>query len=115
MGNVADLLIDDETVTVKLTALEKAEAVHGNVVVPRSAITAFWTVPDGQAEVAGFKLIGSGLTGVIKVGTWRSADRTIFAVCHGAGPAVVLDLTGERYDRLVVTVDNPQDVLASLG
>jgi len=27
---------------------------------------------------------------------------------------VVLDLTGQRYDRLVVTVENPSDVVASL-
>jgi hypothetical protein len=115
MGSVAALLVDDDTVTVQLTALEKAEALHGNVVVPRSAVRAFWTVPDGQAEVAGFKLIGSGLTGVIKVGTWRSADRTIFAVCHGSRPAVVLDLTGAQYDRLVVTVDNPEEAIAGLS
>jgi hypothetical protein len=48
------------------------------------------------------------------VGTWRDKDRVTFAVCHGRRPAVVLELTGQRYDRIVVTVENPEEVVASL-
>ena len=49
------------------------------------------------------------------VGTWRSSEGTTFAVCHGRRPAVVIDVTGQGYDRLVVTVDNPADVVARLS
>src|SRR5216683_7582547 len=69
-------------------------------------------VPDGMEEVHGLRLPGTGLPGVIMVGTWREAQRVTFAVCHGRGPAVVLELTGQRYDRIVVTVENPEDVVA---
>jgi len=65
-------------------------------------------------EVHGLRLPGTGLPGVIMVGTWREAQRVTFAVCHGRGPAVVLELTGQRYDRIVVTVENPEDVVARL-
>jgi hypothetical protein len=41
-------------------------------------------------------------------------DRVTFAVCHGRRPAVVLELTGQRYDRIVVTVENPEEVVAGL-
>jgi hypothetical protein len=114
MSLVANLLIDDDTVTVELTVMEKAEAVHGNLRIPRSAITGYWSVPDGLAEVPGFKLAGAGLPGSLKVGTWTGEGKRTFAVCHGASPAVVLELTGERYDRVVVTVENPEDVIAGL-
>ena len=96
MPDVANLLIHDDTVTVELTLAEKAEAIHGNPTIPRSAITSVRIVPDGTAEVHGLKLAGSGLTGVIKVGTWSGADGTVFAVCHGRKPAVVLELTGQQ-------------------
>lgn len=115
MPNVANLRIDDDTVTVELTMLEKAEGAHGNLRIPRSAIAAFWAAPDGLAEVPGLKLIGAGMSGVIKVGTFVGEGKRTFAVCHGTGPAVVLELTGQRYDRVVVTVANPQETISGLG
>jgi hypothetical protein len=113
---MANLLIDDDSVTVELTGMEKVEAVHGSLTVPRSAITNVRVVPDGGAEVHGFKLAGAGLSGVIKVGTWiGGGDGKVFTVCHGTKPAVVLELTGQRYDRIVVTVDDPEDAAARLS
>jgi hypothetical protein len=114
MSLVANLQIDDDNVTVELTMMEKAESVHGNLRIPRSAITGYWAVPNGLDEVPGFKLAGAGLPGDLKVGTWIGNGKRTFAVCHGPNPAVVLELTGERYDRVVVTVDDPQDVIAGL-
>jgi hypothetical protein len=32
----------------------------------------------------------------------------------GRKPAVVLELTGQRYDRIVVTMENPDEIAASL-
>jgi hypothetical protein len=113
-GAVANLLIDDETVTVALSLAEKVEALHGDVTVPRSAVVRVRTVPDGMDEVRGVRAPGTGLAGVIMVGTWRAAGAVTFAVCHGQRPAVVLELAGQPYDRLVVTVDNPEDAVASL-
>lgn len=107
---MANLLIDDEHVTVALSTAEKVAALHGNLTVPRSAIMRVTTVPDGMAEVHGLRAPGTGLPGVIMVGTWRTADAVTFAVCHGRRPAVVLDLNGQAYDRLVVTVDNPEEI-----
>lgn len=112
---MADLVIDDETVTVSLSALERVEAVHGDVSVPRAAIVRVRAVPDGMDEVSGLRAPGTGWPGVIMVGTWRSSEGTTFAVCHGRRPAVVIDVTGQGYDRLVVTVDNPEDVVARLS
>jgi hypothetical protein len=64
-------------------------------------------VPDGMDEVHGFRMPGTGLPGVLMAGTRRDKERVTFAVCHGRRPAVVLKLTGQRYDRIVVTVVNP--------
>jgi hypothetical protein len=112
---VANLLINDDTITVELTTMEKAEAAHGNVTVARSAVTGVRAVPDGLSEVHGLRMPGTGFPGVIMVGTWRGGEGTTFAVCHGARPAVVIELTGQRYNRIVVTVDNPEDAVARLS
>jgi hypothetical protein len=111
---VANLLIDDDAVTVSLSMIEKAEALHGDVRVPRTAVVRVRAVPDGMAEVHGLRMPGTGFPGVIMVGTWRDSEGVTFAVCHGRRPAVVLDLAGQAYDRLVVTVDNPEEAVAGL-
>lgn len=112
---MANLLIDDDNVIVELTAAEKVEALHGDVVVPRRSIVSARVVDDAMVEVRGLRAPGTGLPGVIMVGTWRDLKRTTFAVCHGRRRGVVLDLVDGPFDRVVVTVDNPDDALASLA
>ena len=112
---MAELVIDKESLTVVLSAAERVEALHRDVSVPRAAITEVRAVPDGMDQVRGLRAPGTGLPGVIMVGTWRSSDGTTFAVCHGRRPAVVIELTGQAFDRLVVTVDNPEEAVASLS
>lgn len=112
---MAKLIIDDQKVTVYLSAVEKLEALHGNVTVPRSAVAQVRAVPDGMAEVHGLRAPGTGLPGVIKIGTWRSRKGRTFAVCHGRRPAIVLDLIGSSYHRLVVTLDDPEQAMRSFA
>jgi len=111
---MANLLIDDDTVTVALSSVEKFEALHGNVTVPRSAIVSVRAVPDGMDELHGLRTPGTGVPGVIMVGTWRDHETFTFAVCHGRRPALVIDLADQVYDRLVITIDNPEQIAASL-
>jgi hypothetical protein len=112
---MAQLLIIDLKVTVVLSAAEKLAAMHGNVTVPRSAITHARVAEDGMAEVQGLRCPGTNLPGLVMVGTWRNSQRTTFAVCHRRRPAIVLEVTGAGYDRIVVTVDNPEEVVSELA
>jgi hypothetical protein len=72
---------------VSLSAIEKAEAVHGDVSVPRAAVVSARVVPDGIDEVHGLRIPGTGLPGVIMAGTWRDKQRVSFAGCHRRRPA----------------------------
>ncbi len=111
---MASLVIDDQEVTVSLSAAERLEALHGNVTVPRAAVVRAWVAPDGLEEVHGLKMPGTGWPGVIMVGTWRDGEVVTFAVCHGRRSALVLDLADQVYDRIVVTVENPEEAVARL-
>jgi hypothetical protein len=112
---MANVIIDEDTVTVSLSAIERLEALHGDVTVLRSAITQVRAVPDGMAEVHGIRSPGTSLPGVTLVGTWRNGAGATLAVCHGRKPAVVIDLHGAQFDRLVVTVEDPEHILRSLA
>lgn len=107
-------MINDGTVTIQLSMAEKAESLHRDLTVPRSSISGVRVVSSAEDEVHGFKLVGSGIPGVIMVGTFRSSERSTFALCHGNGRGIVIDLTGEHYDRVVLTIDNPEQAASEL-
>jgi hypothetical protein len=109
---MASLLVEGDVVTVSLSVAEKVEALHGDVSVPRAAVLGARVVPDGMEEVHGLK--GAGLPGAVMVGTWRDGESVTFAVCHGRQPAVVVDLADQVFDRIVVTVEDPEAAVAAL-
>jgi hypothetical protein len=112
---MAELVVDPHSVTVVLSAAEKLESIHGDLTVPRSAVRAARAVEDGMAEIHGVRAPGTGVPGVIMAGTFHSKGVRTFAVCHRHRPAVVLELDGEPFDRVVVTVASPQSILDALG
>ena len=117
MNCVAVVRIDEVTVTVTLSSAEKIEALHGDLTVPRTAVVGARAVPDGLAEVHG-PHVAIGWPGVSTAGTVRDFardfDLVTFSVCHGRQPAVVLDLAGQPYDRIVVTVGHPDQIVSRL-
>lgn len=112
---MANLVVTDDTLTVQMSPAEKAEALHRELTDPRSAVTVVRVVADGLAEVHGLKMPGTGLPDVIMVGTWISSEGRTFAVCHGRGPAIVIGLAGQHVDRIVMTVENPEEAATELS
>jgi hypothetical protein len=91
-----------------LSGLEKVEGFHGDIHVPVSAVRDIRCVQDPWSELRGIRAPGTGVPGVVAVGTRRGSDIKDFAVVHGSGPAIVVDLAGAEYDRLVVTEDDAE-------
>ena len=103
---MADLDVEGDELVVHLRAIEKAEGAHGDIRVPLSAVTAVRSVDDPWPELRGIRAPGTGLPNVIAVGTRRGNFGKDFAAVHGKGPAVVVELEGAAYSRLVVTADD---------
>ena len=109
-------MISDESITIQLSGLEKAEALHGDLAFPRSAVVGGRVVSSCMDEVDGFKLVGSGIPGTLMVGTWAGGGGGhTFVACHGNGPGIVIDLEGEHYGRIVLSQDNPEALAAQLS
>ena len=51
---------------------------------------------------------------VIAVGTRRGGFGKDFAAVHGKGPAVVVELEGAEYGRLIVTCDDADAVASAI-
>lgn len=109
------ITITPDTVTVRLSTAEKAGALHGDLSIPRHAIVAARVVDDPMSEVSGIRAPGYAMPGHAKLGTWRHHDGKDFIAVYADRPAVELRLAGERYERLLISVDDPHAVAAHLG
>lgn len=105
--------VGDE-VEVRLSTVEKIAALHGDLRVPVSAVTGVGVVDTPLAAVTGVRAPGLHWPGRTKIGTWRRRDGKTFAVARSGVPAVQVDLTGQGFDRLVVSVGDAEEVAAAL-
>jgi hypothetical protein len=111
---VATVLVDGADLVVKMSELEKFEAVHADVRVPLSTVRAVRVVDDAWPELRGIRAPGTGIPGVIAVGTRRGSFGKDFTVVHGREQAVVVDLDGATYSRIVVTTTDADRVAAEI-
>ena len=104
-----ELLIDKGELTPKLSTLEHAEGFHRDITVPVSSVTSVRVVEDIWSELHGIRAPGTGLPGVVAVGTRRGSPLKDFAAVHGRSTGVVGDLEGQEFGNLILTVPDPRE------
>ena len=112
---MARLIIDGPDLVVGLSWLEKLGAFRGDVRVPLSAVRAAEADPEPWSALRGIRSPGTGIPGVIALGTRHYADGRDFAALRGRGPAVRVDLDGQaKFARLVVSVRDTEKTVAEI-
>lgn len=113
---MAELIREEDHLVLKLSTLEKVEGVHGDISVPISSVQNVTVLDDVIHEVHGIKFPGARLPGVFAMGTFISREGKAFAlVHHKTKRGLKITLTNESFDILIVGVDEPEKVSASLG
>ena len=111
---MAELGIDGDEVVLRLSALERLEALHGDLRAPRAAVRDVRVVDDAYAEVRGLRWPGTGIPGVLLAGTFRARGTKTFAIVHGRPGGVRVVFDGGDYDEWVVGCDDPGAVADAL-
>jgi hypothetical protein len=111
---MASLAVDGDDLVVRLRPLEKLGAFHGDVRVPRSAIRSVRAVEKGWPELRGMRAPGTGVPGVISLGSRRGTGIHDFVAVYGSRSAVVVDLEGADFDRLVIADDAAEETARRL-
>ena len=113
---MAELVREDSALVLKLSTIEKAEGVHGDITVPFSSVQEITVVDDIIHAVHGIKLPGSRIPGIFAMGTFLSGNEKLFAIVHHQNQrGVRVRLHGETFDTLLVGADNPEKLVESLG
>jgi hypothetical protein len=111
---MADLIVEGDTLVVRLRKVEKIEAVHGEVVVPLGSVRSVEVLDNALGAVHGIR-VGTGVPGRVAVGTFTSKAASMFAVVHHDTPrGVRVRLEGAQFDELVVGCEDPEAVAASI-
>ena len=111
---MAELRVDGDVLTLALSRVERLEGFSGDLRTPLASVAAVRATDNPWAELRGIRAPGTGIPGVIAVGTRRGSFGRDFAVVHGKGPGVVVELADGSYGRWVLTVDDPDAVVASV-
>ena len=111
---MAGLVVQGDELVVRMSPLEKLGAFRGDVRVPLTSIVRVHVATDPWPELRGIRAPGTGLPGVIALGTRRGRFGRDFAAVYGRRPAVVVELQGAALGRLVVSVDDPERVAATV-
>ena len=111
---MATLRREGAEIVLRLNDLEKAGALHGDVRVPAAAVRDVRVTTSPFRELRGLRAPGTGIPGVIALGTWRGGGGKDFAAVYRGGPAVVVELEGAEYRRLIVSAHDAAEIADAL-
>jgi hypothetical protein len=107
--------LDEDALVVRYAGLARAATLVGEVRVPYTAIA---SVSIGLTDPPGAFAFRVGLStpplGTTQRGRFREHGDWSFLDVDDRERAVVIDLTGDRYRRVVLSVDDPEAFAASL-
>ncbi len=105
MANVA---IEGNELVVQLSKLEKVGALQGGVRVNLGSVKEARVTQDPFAELRGIRAPGTGFPKVIMLGTTRGGFGKDFCAVYRGKPAVLVELAGAEWSRLLVCVEQPE-------
>uniref|UniRef100_UPI003F496E6E hypothetical protein n=1 Tax=Nonomuraea bangladeshensis TaxID=404385 RepID=UPI003F496E6E len=105
---MAHVHIDDGTLVVEMTGLDKLWTLKSRLTIPLGNVRGVTYDPGMIAERKGIRAPGVHLPGVIVAGTFHLDGEQVFWDVRNPAKAIVIQLADERYTRLVVQVDDPR-------
>ena len=108
-AEMVDLSIAEGKLTLHVRGADKLWAFKSSLEIPLVHIAGV----RADAEAArgwyhGIKMPGTNMPGVITAGTFYQHGKRVFWDVHHPEKAIVIDLHDERYQQLVVEVDDPE-------
>jgi hypothetical protein len=107
------LQVENDRVVALFAGRQAVMALARQVSVPLATVTSVTVVPDGWDLDLGWRVGGTGIPRRLAFGRFRmrGGPRT-FAALYSGAPAVVIETSGGDWDRLAITVDEPEAVAA---
>ncbi|MGA7511915.1 MAG: hypothetical protein WBW46_03415, partial [Candidatus Sulfotelmatobacter sp.] len=105
---MVDLSIADSKLTLHIRGVDKLWAFKSSLEIPLVHIAGVRADPEAaRGWYHGIRMPGTNLPGVITAGTFYQDGKRVFWDVHNPEKTIVIHLHDERYNELLVEVDNP--------
>lgn len=113
---MADLHVHPDRLEIHLTRAEKVLAVkRDDLVVPRDSIRSVAITEDPWIWIRGIRAPGAAVPLTLSLGTWKFHGGKDFLLIKGKQrAAVVIDLDGEEYSRIIVSTPHAARLIEAL-
>jgi hypothetical protein len=102
------LQIEDADLVVRLDGWQRWVALKREVRAPLAALTSASISRAANSLKRGYRWPGSYVAGRMYAGTWKSKGATDFWMVTTPHEVLVIEFTGQAYDRWLLTVDDPE-------
>jgi hypothetical protein len=109
---MAELIVDNWDLIVRLTLGEKVGGFHGDIRVRLTAIVSVAPDPEPWLGLRGWRMTGFAFPGHAVLGTRRHGDGYDFCILHRDQPAVRVNMASGRFSRFVIGVPAGTDPAA---
>jgi hypothetical protein len=112
---MVQITIENDTLIMEVEGLDKMWSLKSRLEIPLKHVSGVRADPETAREWwSGIRLPGANLPGVIKAGTFYSHGQRIFWDIHHPDNGIVIELADDRYNELVVEVDDPAATVAQI-
>ena len=113
------VVVDGDRVRFEVEGLDRLWAFKSHLEIPLAHIRSAGTNPEQVRKWIlyrhGIGLPGTQVAGLFTAGSFYENDGVVFYDVHNPEGAVVIELDHERYQRLVIEVESPFDVVRMLS
>ena len=107
-----DLSIAGGKLTLHVRGADKLWAFKSSLEIPLVHIAAVRADPEAaRGWYHGVRLPGTSVPGVITAGTFYQDGKRVFWDVHDPDKTIAIDLHDERYNQLIVEVEDPEDAV----
>ncbi len=112
---MARLSVSNDLLTVDVQGLHQLWAFKRRICVPLAHVRGATADAGIVQEPKGLRAPGLHVPGATVIGTFHRAGEKHFWDVRSGAHAVVIELTGETYDRLIVDVDDPRSTVDTIN
>jgi hypothetical protein len=109
---MARVSIANGDLIVEIEGMDKLWSLKSRLAIPLGNVRGATADPGIVKEPKGLRAPGTHLAGVITAGTFYQDGEQVFWDVRSGAQAVVIELTDERYTRLVIEVADPSATVA---
>ena len=106
----ADISISDDVLVVDIRGADRLWALKSRLEIPLGHVAGAGPAEaEARQWLHGARLGGTHVPGVLSAGRFYSHGRWVFWDVHHPAKAIGIDLRDERYSKLVIEADDPDD------